>query len=216
MIRVIVVDDHPVVREGLARYLGRDPDLLVEASVGTGAELLRALPRELDVVLLDMHLPDMEGPEAVRAVRRIQPSLRVLALSSFADPELVENAFQAGVSGYLLKDIAPEALREGLKAVSAGEEVIPRDIRLIREQARAARRDASVLSPREREVLDLMGKGLSNREIGARLFISEKTVKTHVSHILAKLDVSDRTGAILEAIRRQLIRIHQTGGPSTP
>jgi DNA-binding NarL/FixJ family response regulator len=207
VIRVVVVDDHPVVREGLARYLGRDPELSVEASLGTAAELLRSLHTHPDVVLLDMHLPDMAGPEAVKAALREAPGTRVLALSSFAEPDLVEAAFAAGVSGYLMKDVEPQALRLALKSVAGGGTVVPPEIRSIREQAARSRQLAAVLSPREREVLELMGQGLSNREIGVRLYISEKTVKTHVSHILAKLDVTDRTGAILEGIRRQLIAI---------
>jgi len=216
MIRVVVVDDHPVVREGLARYLGRDPAFGVEASVGTGAALLETLSPQVDVVLLDMHLPDMAGPDAVRAVRKRRPSVRVLALSSFADPGLVEGAFRAGVAGYLLKDVDPEALRAALEAVAAGHEVIPPEIRAIREQVEPRLRTSSPLSPREREVLELMGEGLANRDIGRRLYISEKTVKTHVSHILAKLAVSDRTGAVLEGIRRHLITVRDSGGTPTP
>jgi DNA-binding NarL/FixJ family response regulator len=214
MIRVVVADDHPVVREGLARYLGRDVDLEVIASVGTASGLMAALHLNPDVVLLDMHLPDMAGPDAVRTVRSANTATRVLALSSFAEPELVEAAFQAGVAGYLLKDVDPKVLRDALKVVAAGGEVVPPDIRRIRDEAARLLRQAAVLSPREKEVLDLMGQGLSNADIGRRLFISEKTVKTHVSHILAKFDVADRTGAILEGLRRRLIRVRDN--PPTP
>jgi DNA-binding NarL/FixJ family response regulator len=210
VIRVVVADDHPVVREGLARYLGRDLDLEVVASVGTASDLLDALPLNPDVVLLDMHLPDMAGPDAVRAVRDANARIRVLALSSFSDPELVEAAFQAGVSGYLLKDVDPQALRAALKEVARGGDVVPPDIRRMREEAARRLRQASVLSAREREVLELIGQGLSNADIARKLFISEKTVKTHVSHILAKFGVADRTGAILEGLRRQLIRVRET------
>jgi DNA-binding NarL/FixJ family response regulator len=206
MIRVLVVDDHPVVREGLTQYLGFDQDLHVMAAVGTAQAALDILARETpQVVLLDMNLPDMPGPALAAIVRRRYPTVAVLALSSFADDDLVAEAVRAGVHGYLLKDVEPKALRSAIKAVAAGQRVFHPDVRAA--AGRQVTRIAETLSPRELQVLQLLGCGLSNQAIAARLTISEKTVKTHVSHILAKLEVEDRTQAVLEGLRRRLIAV---------
>jgi two-component system NarL family response regulator len=213
MTRVLVVDDHPVVREGLTQYLAFDRDLQVTAAVGTARAALDTLIRDTpDVVLLDMNLPDMPGPALVGILRRRFPTVAVLALSSFADEALVAEAVRAGVQGYLLKDAEPKDLRAAIKAVAAGQRVFHPDVRAA--AGRRTDRIAEALSPRELQVLALLGCGLSNQAIAARLAISEKTVKTHVSHILAKLEVEDRTQAVLEGLRRRLIAVGPGRQPS--
>lgn len=209
MIRVIVVDDHPVVREGLTQYLALDPDLAVTAAVGSGAELLRVVDAaNPQVIVLDMHLPDMDGPGLVAVLRRRRAGTAVLALSSFADDELVAAAVHAGVRGYLLKDVEPQQLRQAIKTVAGGQTMFHPDVQAVLERTlRDPAQPGESLSGRELEVLDLVAQGLSNREIAQALYISEKTVKTHVSHILAKLGVQDRTQAVVEGLRRRLVRV---------
>lgn len=208
MIRVLLVDDHPVVLQGLRSYLALDADIDVVDAVGTAGEALTAVqgstPRP-DVVVMDMHLPDMDGPAAIRALKACQPHVPVVALSSFADEGLIVAAVRAGAAGYLLKAIPPESLLEAIKTAALGMEVMPPDVQHVLRRHAAAHGHPDPVSPRELEVLQLMGQGMSNKEIGAALHITEKTVKTHVSHILAKLDVQDRTQAVLAAIREHYI-----------
>lgn len=202
-IRVMLLDDHPVVIAGLKTYLGLDPELHVIAAVGTAADALKTLEHtQPDVLVMDMHLPDQDGPQLADAIRRQWPSIRVLALSSFADRTLVQRALDAGVAGYLLKDVAPEALADSVKRVARGLRTVDASL----EPWARDRRHAG-LSAREIDVLAGLGRGLSNKEIAEALFITEKTVKSHVSHILMKLGAKDRTQAVLEGLRRHLIQM---------
>lgn len=202
-IKVMLLDDHPVVIAGLKTYLGLDPDLHVIAAVATAAEVLRALEQDLpDVLIMDMHLPDHDGPQLAETIRRTWPLVTILALSSFADRPLVQRAFAAGVAGYLLKDVAPEALADSVKRVARN-----RTLEVGLQPWAPEERRQVVLSAREIDVLACLGRGFSNKEIAAALFITEKTVKSHVSHILLKLGVTDRTQAVLEGLRRHLIEM---------
>ena len=209
VIRVLLVDDHPVVLQGLKSYLALDEQIDVAAAVGTAAEALQLVSAPgaaaPDVVLMDMHLPDMDGPQAVRALKARCPSAVVVALSSFAEDSLVVGALRAGAAGYLFKAIPPEQLLEAVKAAAAGVPVLHPDVQRLLLVHAAQHAQAESLSARELEVLQCMGRGLSNKEIGAALHITEKTVKTHVSHILAKLNVQDRTQAVLAGIRDHYI-----------
>jgi DNA-binding NarL/FixJ family response regulator len=202
-IRVLVVDDHPVVRQGLRTFLDLQPDLEVvgEAADGTGCveEAERLHP---DVVLLDLRMPAVDGLAALRGLAERGNPARVLVITSFTDPGAVLPAMRAGASGYVYKDVDPAALATAIRAVHAGHILLNPDVAGL-----LAAGDAPVpakLTVREREVLAEVARGRSNREIAHALHLSEKTVKTHVSSVLAKLGLADRTQAALYAVRAGL------------
>lgn len=207
-IRVLIADDHPVVRQGLRTFLRtqKDIDVAGEASDGETAvaEARRLRP---DVVLLDLVMPRVGGLEALRRIRTAAPSARVIVLTSFADDQKLFPAIEAGAAGYLLKDVAPSELAEAVRIVHRGEALLHPALtaRLMRQFQE--RRDApdERLTKRELEVLRLVARGLSNRSIAGELVVSEKTVKTHVSNILAKLELADRTQAAVYAVREGLV-----------
>jgi NarL family two-component system response regulator LiaR len=205
-IRVLLVDDHAVVREGLRAFLQLQPDIEVVGEADGGETALAVAARvDPDVVLMDLLMPDGDGIAAIRGLRTAQPKARVLVLSSYIDDAQVFSAIQAGAGGYQLKDIQPEALADAIREVHAGRPALHAEA-----QARLMHRAAdppagSRLTPRERDVLKLLAEGFPNKEIGRRLFVSEKTVKTHVSSILQKLGVQDRTQAALAAVRQRLL-----------
>jgi NarL family two-component system response regulator LiaR len=206
-IRVLIVDDHGVVRQGLRTYLELMDDLEVVGEAGNGLEAVAQVRQhQPDVVLMDLVMPEMDGIEATRQVGTISPSTRVIVLTSFADDEKVFPAIKAGATGYLLKDVSPGDLANAIRAVHAGETHLHPDItkRLV-DQLTSQRADPrptpGELTPRELEVLRLIAQGMSNREIAQALTISEKTVKTHVSNILSKLHLADRTQAAIYAHR---------------
>lgn len=203
MIRVLVVDDHPVVRQGLRAFLDVQPDLTVvgEAADGTACVAAAAQLRP-DVILLDLRMPDADGLVALRGLREAGSPARVLVLTSFTDPAAVLPAVRAGAAGYVYKDVDPPALAAAIRAVHSGHILLHPDVaaQLTAQDARPAR-----LTAREREVLIEMGRGRSNREIARALALSEKTVKAHVSAVLAKLGVPDRTQAALHAVRTGLV-----------
>jgi DNA-binding NarL/FixJ family response regulator len=205
-IRVLLVDDHAVVREGLRTFLQLQPDIEVVGEADGGETALAVAARvDPDVVLMDLLMPDGDGIAAIRGLRAAQPRARVLVLSSYIDDAQVFSAIQAGAGGYQLKDIQPEALADAIREVHAGRPALHAEA-----QARLMHRAAdppagSRLTPRERDVLKLLAEGFPNKEIGRRLFVSEKTVKTHVSSILQKLGVQDRTQAALAAVRQRLL-----------
>ena len=208
-IRVMLVDDHAVVREGLRAFLQLQPDIEVVAETGGGAGVLQqALTAGPDVVLMDLVMPDGDGIEAIRALATAAPTARVLVLSSFADDERVFAAMQAGAAGYLLKDVEPDQLAAAIRDVHRGRPVLHPDVaaRLMRRAADPGGPAATVLTRREQEVLQLVVEGFANKQIARRLRITEKTVKTHVSSILQKLGVADRTAAAVLAIRQGLAR----------
>jgi NarL family two-component system response regulator LiaR len=207
-IRVLLVDDHQVVRQGLRAFLQLQPDVEVvgEAAGGSAAVAAAAAGRP-DVVLMDLVMPEGDGIAAIRALAEAAPGARVVVLSSFADDERIFAAMQAGAAGYLLKDVDPDALAEAIREVHRGRPVLHPDVaaRLMRRAADPASPATEPLTPREREVLRLVVEGFANKQIARRLVISEKTVKTHVSSILQKLGVADRTAAAVLAIRQGLV-----------
>lgn len=202
-IRIAIADDHPVVRRGLHAFLASQPSFEVVAECGDGSALLAALrDTEVDVVLLDLLMPD-GGASLVRRLGEIAPDARVLVLTSSEDPRLLSEVLQAGAGSALLKDSTPEQLREAIVATRRAERVLhPRIAALVTGLRPPGPRIA--LSARERDVLRLIAEGLGNADIAARLGIGIKTVKTHVSHLLLKLDVDDRTQAAVRALREGL------------
>jgi len=202
VIRVLIADDHAVVRQGLRAFLDLQEDVEVVGEAADGAEALEAAERLApDVVLIDLVMPGVGGIEAIRGLRERAPSVRAIVLSSFVDDDKLFPAVRAGAAGYLLKDVQPQELVEAIRTVHAGGALLhPRVAsRLLEEMA------TDPLTPREREVLSLIGRGMANKVIARELSLSEKTVKAHVSSILAKLGVSDRTQAALYAVRAGLV-----------
>jgi NarL family two-component system response regulator LiaR len=213
-IRVLIADDHGVVREGLRRFLGRDPELTVVGEAANGAEAVE-LARRLrpDVVLMDLLMPVMDGIAATSTIRKELPEIEVVALTSVLESAAVVDAVRAGATGYLLKDIQASELRRAIKAAAAGQvQLTPQALAyLVREVRTPEATDA--LTEREREVLHLVALGRSNKEIARHLQIAEDTVKTHVKHILAKLGVQSRTQAVLCAMRQGLVSTVQGKQP---
>jgi DNA-binding NarL/FixJ family response regulator len=211
-IRVLVVDDHAVVREGLRTFLGLQDGIEVVGEAGDGRAAVAAAERlEPDVVLMDLVMPGLDGVGAMRELRRRLPRCRVIVLTSYAEDDRLLPAIQAGAAGYLLKNVQPRELARAVRAAHAGEALLDpavaaRLVEAIAEPAGAGAAPARErLTPREREVLALLGRGLPNKRIARELGVSEKTVKTHVGHVLAKLGVSDRTQAALHAVRAGLV-----------
>jgi DNA-binding NarL/FixJ family response regulator len=205
VIRVMVVDDHPVVRDGLRGVLDGEADMLVVGEAGHGAEALaRVAEAAPDVVLMDLRMPTMGGVEAITALRTQAPGVRVLVLTTFDTDRDVLPAIEAGATGYLLKDTPREELLRAVRAAHRGEAVLsPAVAGRLMGQVRAPERDA--LSAREMEVLRLVAAGSTNREAAKALYISEATVKTHLLHIYAKLEVRDRASAVAAGYQRGLL-----------
>lgn len=206
-IRLLIVDDHSVVREGLRAFLRLQEGIEVVGEAASAADAIRvARASSPDVVLLDLVMPGGDGVGAIRGLVDVAPGTRVLVLTSFADDAQIFAAIAAGAAGYLLKDIDPEALADGIRDVHAGRPALHPSV-----AARLMRRgDATMtarlgITAREHDVLRLMVEGLANKQIAQRLGIGEKTVKTHVSRVLGKLGVEDRTQAAVLAIREGLV-----------
>ena len=203
MIRVLIADDHAVVRQGLRTFLDLQDDIEVVGEAGDGEEAL-ALIEQLapDVALIDLVMPRMDGIEAIRRLRERAPDVRAIVLSSFVDDDKLFPAVRAGAAGYLLKDVQPQELVEAIRTVHGGGALLHPQVaaRLLQDMAE------DPLTPREHEVLALIGRGMPNKLIARELSLSEKTVKAHVSSILAKLGVTDRTQAALYAVREGLVR----------
>jgi NarL family two-component system response regulator LiaR len=208
-IRVLIADDHAVVRQGLRTFLELQDDIEVVADVADGEAALRAArEHEPDVVLMDLVMPGIGGVEAIRGLREARPEARVLVLTSFLDDEKLFPAVRAGAAGYLLKDVEPAELVRAIRTVDDGEALLhPAVAARLMEEFAAAERPAAeeALTAREREVLQLIARGLPNKLIARDLEIAEKTVKTHVSSILSKLGLTDRTQAALYAVRRGMV-----------
>ncbi len=206
-VRVMIVDDHGMVRFGLRGYLETFSALSVVGEAGSGEEALHLLQTlEVDIVLMDLVLPGMPGSEAIRCIAEKHPSVRVIVMTSFLDTEHVVSAVRAGASGYLLKDILPEDLVQAIISVHNGQSVMhPKVVMLIAANLSPVQQTelelGKTLSDRELAVLRLLTQGLQNHEIATVLNITENTVRTHVSNILTKLDVRDRTQAALFGVR---------------
>ena len=202
--RLMLVDDHYLVRVGLSSVIALEPDMSVCAEAATGQqaiELFRA--KEPDVTLMDLRLPGLSGTEAIRAIRAEYPLAKIIALSTFAGDEEIHMALEAGALAYLVKTVQPEELVETIRKAAAGQRHVPPDL-----AARLATRSRrSQLSPRELEVLKLMIMGKRNREIAQHLDITEGTVKIHVSNVLGKLGVTDRTEAVTQALQRGIVAL---------
>jgi two-component system, NarL family, response regulator LiaR len=207
-IRILVADDHGVVRQGLRMFLGLDPEFLVVGEAADGGQAV-ALTRELrpDVVLMDLLMPGMNGIQATAAIRGEFPETEVVALTSVLEDNAVIGAVRAGAIGYLLKDAQPDELSRAIRAAAAGQvQLSPRAAERLMREVRAPE-NPEKLTEREVEVLRLLAEGQSNKEIAHTLTIGEKTVKTHVSNILAKLGVASRTQAALYAARIGLVTL---------
>lgn len=210
-IRVLIADDHPVVREGLAAMIGRQPDMAVVGEAEDGQEAVSLFQTlQPDVALMDLNMPKMDGLQAIQSIREQFPTARIIVLTTFDGDEDIYRGLQAGARGYLLKDAGRTALLEAIRQVRSGNRWIPTDV----AAKLADRMNSPALTAREQEVLGLLVAGNSNQEIGAALFITEGTVKTHVAAILNKLGVGDRTQAVTTALRRGLARLPSHGPES--
>ena len=206
-IRIMLVDDHGVVRSGLGAFLSVNPDMELVGEAENGEQaVVRAGLLNPDVILMDLMMPVMDGVAAIQAIKQQHPRIQIIALTSFKEKDLVQRALQAGAIGYLLKDVSAEQLIQAIRSAYVGRSTLSQEATqaLIHSttQPPAPGHD---LTEREREVLILMVEGLNNTEIAERLVVSPSTIKTHVSHVLAKLGVSGRTEAVAIAVRQGLI-----------
>ena len=201
MIRVLLVDDHPVVRTGVRGMLAAEPDIDVVGEAGSGVDAVTMAARlRPDVVLMDLRMPELDGVAATGRILADRPQTRVVVLTTYETDADILRAVEAGAAGYLLKDASPEELSRAIRAAARGETVLapPVAARLVRSVRQPAPR--TPLSAREIEVLRLVGRGLTNAEIGKELYIGEATVKTHLLRAFTKLGVSDRTAAVTTAL----------------
>ncbi|MGK0617439.1 response regulator [Meiothermus cerbereus] len=206
-IRILLVDDHPVVRAGLSGLLSSQPDFVVVGEASNGLEALSVLEQVgADVVLMDLRMPQMDGVTAIRQVRARFPKVQVLVLTTYDTDSEIVRAVEAGATGYLLKDVPREELFRAVRLCAKGEAVLspPVAARLL---GRMRGPSEETLSVRELEVLALVAKGFSNKEIARKLKISEATVKTHLLHTFEKLGVDDRTAAVTVALERGILRL---------
>lgn len=211
-ITVMLVDDHVIVRTGVRAFLDAQPDIHVVAETGSGAEAVRLATEFVpDVILMDLVMPEMDGVETTWRVRRVSPRSQVVILTSYHDDSHIFPAIKAGALSYVLKDLGPDQLADAVRSASRGEAVLHPQVaaRLVRE-LRGDREDAgnifSELSEREQEVLRLIAEGMSNADIAEKLVLSEKTVKGHVSNILSKLHLADRTQAAVFAWKEGIVQ----------
>ena len=206
-INVLIADDHPVVREGLAAIVERREDMTVIGQAGNGQEAVALYRRhQPDVTLMDLRMPQMDGTAAIAAIREEFPNAAIIVLTTFDGDEDIYRGLRAGAKAFLLKDAPRAELLEAIRAVHAGQTHIPLEI----ASKLAARMSSRDLTPRETEVIHLMVAGKSNQEIANALYIAEGTVKAHVNSILSKLHVSDRTQAVMAALKRGLVHLDQT------
>jgi NarL family two-component system response regulator LiaR len=216
-IKVLIVDDHQVVRQGLRTFLDLHADILVVGEAGNGAEAIDlAAHLSPDVVLMDLVMPGLDGITAASRIKALGAGIKVIALTSFTEDDKVFPAIQAGASSYLLKDVTPDALVEAIRAVHRGEARLhPEIMRKLMEQVAnqphfEPAEGVPALTRRERDVIQLVAQGQSNREIAETLVISEKTAKAHVSNILGKLGLDDRTQMAIFAIRNGLVNQYKS------
>lgn len=205
-ISILIVDDHPVVRQGLRALLSSEPDIVVMGMAASAREAFAVVEREQpDVVLMDLRMPEIEGTSAIAELRRIAPGIRILVLTNYGSDAYIVRATQAGAMGYLLKNTPQEEIVKAVRMISQGERYVPKDIaqRLFEAIGREE------LSQRELEVLSLVAHGCTNKDVAQRLYISDKTVRNHVTSCLLKLQAKDRTEAVTRAIQRGLIRVQE-------
>lgn len=209
MINVLIVDDHEMVRLGISTYLGVQDDIKVVAQAVNGKEgVQKALALRPDAILMDLVMPEMDGIEATKAILKVWPEAKIIILTSFIDDEKVYPAIEAGAASYILKTSTAEEIANAIRKTAQGQSVLEPEVTnkmMNRLTHPAEPKLYEDLTNREREVLGLIAKGRSNQEIADELFITLKTVKTHVSNILAKLQVDDRTQAAIYAIKNQLV-----------
>jgi DNA-binding NarL/FixJ family response regulator len=203
-IKVLVVDDHPLMRVGIAAIINGRTGMVTVAQAGTGEEALNLYERHLpDITLMDLRLPRMSGVETIRAIRRAHPQARFVVLTTYEGDEDIHQALEAGAQGYIIKGMPYDSLVAALERVHAGGRFLPMPVK----RALASRTPDSDLSHREREVLQLLATGNSNKKIGELLGITEATVKSHVSTILMRLNAEDRTQAVVSALQRGLVHL---------
>jgi DNA-binding NarL/FixJ family response regulator len=203
-LKVLVVDDHPIMRYGVVAIIQARGDMSVVAQCGTADEAVKLFHEHRpDITLMDLRLPDRGGVEAIREIRRFAPQARFIVLTTYEGDEDIHQALEAGARGYLIKGMPHEALIDALRKVHAGGRFVPPPV----ARALASRLPGTELSSREREVLSLLVRGRSNREIAEELRIKEATVKSHVSVILMRLNVTDRTQAVIAALQRGLAHL---------
>ncbi|HWQ42400.1 MAG TPA: response regulator transcription factor [Desulfosporosinus sp.] len=211
MIRIVIADDHPLLREGLRRILEFEDGIEVVAEVGDGQGAINAARNMIfDIILMDLNMPGVNGLEATRVIRRECPAIGILVLTVDDSDEKVFQVLQSGVAGYLLKDVDSKTLIQSIRKVYAGEPILSPAVtgKLLHQLTHPTpARDTCGLSDREMEILHYVVRGASNREIGTALFISEKTVKNHLSSIFRKLAVEDRTQAALKAVKLKFIQL---------
>ena len=211
-IKIVIADDHPIVREGLTTVLGMEEDLEVVGQAANGVEAV-SLARDLcpDVILMDLQMPEMAGVQAIREIKTQSPEIGIIILTTYDTDDYIFTGIEAGARGYLLKDSPPAQVLEAIRAVHRGDSLIQPSVatRVLDRVSQQAHGTATeqVLSTRETEVLQLISTGAANKEIAAQLLIGESTVKTHVIHILNKLGVKGRTEAAVEAARRGIIKL---------
>lgn len=208
LIRVLVVDDHAVVRSGLTAFLMAFEDLELVGEAGSAAEALRIIRQDTpDVVLMDLVMPEMDGAAATRAIRAEFPQVQIIALTSFPEEDLVQGALKAGAISYLLKNVSADVLATAIRAAYAGKSTLsPEAAQALIHAATQPPGPGHDLTERELEVLEWMAKGLNNSEIAENLYVSRSTVKFHVSSILSKLGAASRTEAVAIAIEHNLVR----------
>jgi len=206
--RVVIVDDHSVVRQGLQMFLNLDPDIEVVGEAANGIEALhQCRTLKPDVVLMDLLMPEMDGVTAIEIIRREMPEIEVVALTSVLEDKAIFDAIDVGANGYLLKDTKSDKLCEAIKAAAAGQVQLSPKVAARLMQRMRTPTEVEALTDREEEVLRAITRGLSNQEIADALFITEKTVKTHVSNILSKIQLPSRTQAAIYALKTGLISL---------
>ena len=205
-IRVLCVDDHPLVREGITRKIDAQADMLVVAAAATGEEAIRLFEdHRPDVTLMDLNLPGISGLEAIAAIRRLQPAARIVVLTMYKGDEDIHRALEAGASAYVLKTTVSDDLVRVVREVHAGAKPMSSDVAI----QLAARAVSPALTPREKSVVELMARGFRNKEIAFELGISEDTVEVHARNLFTKMGVRDRTAAVTAALRRGFIHLAQ-------
>jgi NarL family two-component system response regulator LiaR len=205
-IRIMLVDDHAVVRSGLSAFLSVNPDLELVGEAENGEQaVIRAKLLQPDVILMDLLMPVMDGVAAIEAIKKQSPRIHIIALTSFQEDELVQNALKAGAVGYLMKNITARELATAIRSARQGKMTLSPEAAQSLVRVTQQAQEAEVLTDREREVLKLMVEGLNNAEIAERLVVSLSTVKYHISNILTKLGVENRVAAVTLAIQKKMI-----------